>query len=320
MHSTVKIAVVLGVTLAILVGLGISYSLIRDSMSSTNTTATTATKSNKATTTMTTTITTTTTQNTQSFVPNFTFNDANALNFLQKLDTPTGLLQTFLGSNTIFLADDQALDYSALIKLGDNSLANNISSSITPYGGLYDHWNDVFVLLNQYPSSWNFSMPFNYPVATEDGYFINVTRFTTPRGSDYETYADLDLYTSMYYLHIKNYSGAITYFQIANSYWNGYGFADKPNNSSSNGYSSYKLALYLLAYKAIIEDPNTASQISSSTSINLTITQVAEIMSKLQGTDGGVFTNYEISNDGSISIKSGTYENGETTSLFVLAE
>jgi hypothetical protein len=42
-------------------------------------------------------------------------------------------------------------------------------------------------------------------------------------------------------------------------------------------------------------------------------------MSKLQGSGGGVITNYTFSG-GQLVIPPDTYENGETTSLFVLAE
>lgn len=259
----------------------------------------------------------TTSQRTVDIVSSFTFNNTAAENFFQKLDTPTGMLETFSGSKTIFLADDQALDYSALIKLGNYSLANNISSSIASYGGLYGYWNDVFVFLNQYPSSWNFSMPYNYPVTVLDGYNVNVTRFTTAEGSDYKTYADLDFYTSMYFLHTNNYSGAISYFKIANSYWDGYGIADKPNNGSANGYTSYKLAIDLIVYEALMANPNTEAQIVS---YNSTMTQVQSMMSKLQQSDGGVISNYEVLNGGQIQIAPGTYSNGETTSLFVLAK
>ncbi len=50
-----------------------------------------------------------------------------------------------------------------------------------------------------------------------------------------------------------------------------------------------------------------------------TMNQVQTVMSELQRNDGGVLTNYLIVNE-AIQIPPNTFENGETTSLFVLAE
>lgn len=44
------------------------------------------------------------------------------------------------------------------------------------------------------------------------------------------------------------------------------------------------------------------------------------MMSRLQEKDGSVITNYEIPYNGEPYAVADTYENGETTSLFVLAE
>ncbi len=63
-------------------------------------------------------------------------------------------------------------------------------------------------------------------------------------------------------------------------------------------------------------NPNTEVEIAP---YNSTISQVVSIMSKLQVSDGRVVTNYEVVN-GAILIPPNTHENGETTSLFVLAE
>jgi biopolymer transport protein ExbD len=245
------------------------------------------------------------------------FNGTNAKLFLESLDTQLGLLETFKESNQIFVAGDQALDYNALVKLGNQSLADNISSSLSSYGGLYSYWNAVFVVMNVFPSSWNFSFPVDYHLTNEEGYSIMVTRFTQPGSlNDYAAYADLELYYSLYSLHAKNYSQAVSAFETANSMWDGYGFADKAYNSSANGYDSYKLAVDLIAFKALLANPNTEANISS---YNTTISEVRGIMSILQASNGGVITNYESVN-GTIVIPPNTFENGETTSLFVLAE
>lgn len=279
-------------------------------------------------------------------VSNFTFNNTNADKFFHSLSTPTGLLQTYVGSKTIYLSDDQALDYAALLKLGDESLANRINSSIISYGGFfgsfnssissYGYWNGAFVILGLYPNaslSWNMysGMDQSYgpskngaappaPLSwanSSKGYNIEVTFWGGPMGNGYKNYADLELYYSLYLLHAGDYFGAVNAFKIANSYWDGHGFADNDYKSSPNGYASYKLAVDLIVFKALM---NNASTVSSVSSYNSTITQVESMMSKLQGSDGGVISNYEMVN-GELNItQSGTYENGESTSLFVLAE
>ena len=255
--------------------------------------------------------------NSTSAASSFTFNDSRALSFLESLKTRTRLLETFAGSNTTYLADDQALDYAALMKLGDYSMANNISSSMNPYGGLYGHWNAVFVLLNQFPSAWNFSFPQDYFLGNNSGYSVWVTRFTQQGSAqDYTAYSDLELYYSFFLLHTGEYSGAINAFSTANSHWDGRGFADKAYNYSSNGYDSYKLAVDLIVFKALMTNPNTEGAIVS---YNSTLTQVQSVMSNLQGGDGGVISNYDFLN-GAIKIAANTYENGETTSLFILAQ
>jgi biopolymer transport protein ExbD len=254
-------------------------------------------------------------------ISSFTFNNSAAINFFEKLDTPTGLLETFVGSKTIFLSDDQALDYSALIKLGDSPLAQNITTSISSNGGLYQYWNAVFALLGQFPSSnqWDWSGSGNYKLTNASGYEIWSTIFNGT-GMDivqYEQYADLALYYSYYCLKTNQYASAWSAFEIANSYWNGNGFVDRAY-LASQGYDSYKLAIDLFVFKALMANPNTEARIAS---YNSTITQVQAIMSKLQGSDGGVATNYQVTSNGNIAINlSGVYENGETTSLFVLAK
>jgi hypothetical protein len=248
----------------------------------------------------------------------FSFNNTNARQFLESLDTPLGLLETYKGSHQIYIADDQALDYAALNKLGNQSLAQNISLSAKSYFGLYAYWNAIFVILNHFPSNWNFSFPKNYSLGTSGNFSISVTRFTqNGTHNDYVNYTDLLLYYSLDMLHAGQYNIAVDSFANANKYWNGYGFLDEPYNLSSvKEYTSYKLAVDLIVYKALMANSNTESQ---TVIYNSTLAQVQNIMSKLQGSDGGVITNYQIVN-GVIQIPRNTFENGETTSLFVLAE
>ena len=97
--------------------------------------------------------------------------------------------------------------------------------------------------------------------------------------------------------------------------WDGRGFADRAFQAS-NEYTSFKLALDLIAFKALMNNSQTEGSVVG---YNPTLNQVQSVMSKLQGSDGGVFTNYLITN-GQVVVPSNTYRNGETTSLFVLAE
>lgn len=273
---------------------------------------------------------------------NFTFSNPAAIRFFQNLSTPTGLLREYVNSNTIYLSDDQQLDYAALMKLGDVSLADKINSTMQVvlggrYGAFsstecsYGNWNGVDVVLGMYMQipcdqnfTWNTHSGFVVPAGSSNrnlpnstGYVVEETLWGGQMGSDYTQYADLDLYYCLNQLHYGNYVDAVKAFENVNSMWDGHGFADMAYQTSSpKEYTSYKLALDLIAFKALMNNSYTEGSIVSYTSA---INQVQTVMSKLQGSDGGVITNYEIVN-GQPVVPAGTFENGETTSLFVLAE
>lgn len=267
----------------------------------------------------------------------FTFDNEAAVRFYNTLRTRTGLLSVIPDSSTIYVADDQQLDYAALSKLGDSSLADGMNETmLKSYGGLYGsydpasctlgYWNGADVAAGAYlpipcgGTSWNLlsgnqSIVPNSTLANSTGYTLLATLWTGSVGSDYVSYADLDLYYCLNQLHYGDYSSAVNAFMKANSYWNGQGFADKAYNRSGE-YDSYKLALDLIAFRALMNDPHTEGSVAS---YNSTLNQVQGIMSKLQGIDGGVFTDYQFVS-AQLVIPNNTYENGETTSLFVLAE
>ncbi len=269
----------------------------------------------------------------------FSFSDRNATAFFESLSTPSGLLRVYPGSNTIYLSDDQQLDQAALTKLGDISLAGKINATMEAvlgglYGGFnttscsYGYWNGVDVVLGAYMpvpcqgSEWNMysgkdvSLGQNYsPLPNNGGFVVKETEWGGPMGSGYTQYADLELYYCINLLHYGDYADAVAAFQHANSFWNGQGFADQAYNQSE-GYTSYKLALDLIAFKALMNNSHTEASVVS---YNSTLNQVQGIMSQLQGSEGGVITNYLFVN-GQVVIPPNTYENGETTSLFVLAE
>jgi hypothetical protein len=269
----------------------------------------------------------------------FSFNNQKALNFFQNLSTPTGLLMEYPNSHTIYLSDDQQLDYAALTTLNDSSLAIEISSALqVSLGGLYGsfnpsncyygNWNGVDVVLGMYmqiPCSgeWNLYSGFDEPVSpntnvpNSSGYKVDETVWGGQMGNDYTQYVDLELYYAINQLHYGNCLDAVYAFEHANSFWNGQGFADQAYQSSPNGYTSYKLALDVMAFRLLMNNSNTEGSVASYTS---TINQVQTVMSALQGKDGGVPTNYLSVVNGNATISAGTYENGESTSLFVLAE
>lgn len=268
---------------------------------------------------------------------NFSFSDSAALSFLENLSTPSGLLETFPSSQVIYLSDDQQLDYAAILKLGDVSGAELINSTMQAYGGLFGNfsdskcilgnWNGVDVVIGKFVPIPCMSLRWNLfsghdisanssKLPNSSGYQISQTLWNGSMGSDYVQYADLEVYYCLNELQFRNYSEAIGAFQTANSYWDGNGFADVVyKDNTSNGYASYKLALDLIAFDALMNNPQTESAVVSYASI---LGQVQSVMSKLQSTNGGVTTNYQVMN-GQILIPRDTYENGETTSLFVLA-
>lgn len=267
----------------------------------------------------------------------FAFNNQTATSFYNLLETKTGLLSVVPNSSVIYMADDQQLDYAALQKLGDSSLADEINQTMLgSYRGLFGsynpasctlgYWNGVDVVMGAYfpipcnGSSWNLLIGNDVTVPSSTltnstGYTLVATRWTGSVGSDYVSYADLDLYYSLNELHYGDYTNAVNAFEKANSFWNGQGFADRAYNHSGE-YDSYKLALDLIAFRALMNDSHTEASVVS---YNSTLNMVQSVMSRLQGGDGGVVTNYLIVN-GQVTVPLNAFENGETTSLFVLAE
>lgn len=123
-------------------------------------------------------------------------------------------------------------------------------------------------------------------------------------------YADLEMYYAAYNMQVKNYATAEDAFISANSLWNGLGFVDKAYTST---YASYKLALDLIVWE-MMDNTNQTKQFA--TQYTPVLNQVASIFLALQGSDGGVYTDYVVTNG---LVQHAGQENGETTSLFILA-
>ena len=300
--------------------------LTETSHSTTTVTAPTVTSFDTITTTLT--FTTSVTVNRTITETAFLLNETLALSFYSKLAVKTGsgvLLQVFPGCQTIYLADDQALDYYALESIFNStgnpaasSEAQGINASISAWGGLYKYWNPIFVAAGEYPSTWTIENGVDAQigsiVSAGQNYSVMATIFSPNPNFNYQNYSDMDLYASLWNLHAGNYTAAENAFLTAQSFWTGYGFADQA--FSNELYASYKLALDLIAWKSLEANPNTSAFANNYVS---EMGNVASIMSLLQNTDGGVWTNYKIDN-GQIIFGSGvSLENGETTSLFVIA-
>jgi hypothetical protein len=169
----------------------------------------------------------------------------------------------------------------------------------------------VFVLFGHYPTPWNFSSGNDITIGTSGVYTIRSTIFNGVIGPvSTSHYADLEMYYAMYNMQVKNYAAAEDAFISTNSLWNGLGIADKAYTTT---YASYKLALDLVVWEMM---ENTTQTKQFATQYTPVLSQVASIFSALQGSDGGVYTDYVVTNG---LVQHAGQENGETTSLFVLA-
>ncbi|QPG48604.1 hypothetical protein AB1303_14870 [Saccharolobus solfataricus] len=209
------------------------------------------------------------------------------------------LFKEYPYSDTYFVESDNLLASIALKYLNlSYPVFNNIKDNLTlsPY----------LVLMNIHNFSWIFRNPINDEIWKN----IYITNFTnTSRGylSWYE-FADLAFLYSIYLMENGN-STAMQIFSIAmKNFWNGYGFVDE---AFKGEYSSYKLALAIIAWKYIYAYNKTFALKYSND-----IEEMYKIASHLQSAIGGYFTCYMVIN-GTI-IPQGNV-NTETTSLFVIA-
>ncbi|QXJ30906.1 hypothetical protein [Saccharolobus shibatae] len=250
----------------------------------------------------------------------FSFNLEKALNFYESLNTSLGLLREYPGSHTIWLADDQALDYNALMLIYNithnvtaKTLAQQILFAIKPYGGLYKYYNSVFEIFGIYPNTIIPQSGVIITIGNIDNYTLNATLFNHTI-SNYYDYADLLAYRVLLWLHLGNYSGAEENFISLVKMWNGIGFNDSAYYNDT--YQSYKLALFLIVWRALELNPHTC--LLAIKYVNMA-REVSGMMSLLQSSQGGVWTSYKYVNG---KIEYGyniSSMNGETTSLFVIA-
>jgi hypothetical protein len=220
----------------------------------------------------------------------FSFNETSAVGFYNQLSTITGLERDYPGSNTIWLSDDQALDYHALLNIynsihdGDAlKLANQINSSIVQWGGFYKYWNPVFEVIGSYPNNTQVMCGNETTIGASQGYTIKATVFKPCPGFQYPFFADQLSYRVLLDLHSQNYTGARSEFGTLSKMWNGHGFADEPfRNHTLGSYGicqSYKLATYVIAWTALDQTANTTQFAQSYLS---TVKHVASIMARLR--------------------------------------
>jgi hypothetical protein len=255
----------------------------------------------------------------------FLFDEIRALDFYVQLNTSIGLETDYPVSHTVWLSDDQALDYNALLDIYNSThddsvlkMAQNISSSIPQWGGFYRYWNPVFEIIGHYPNSTQVVCGTPQTVGNSEGYIINATVFNQCPGFQYWLFADQLAYRVLLDLHSQNYTLAESDFTKLNITWDGSGFADQAFNGT---YQSFKLATYLIAWKSLNQTANTRPFVAG---YLLTVGSVTNIMSQLQsngssGWAGGVWTGYRVSDRQLEYGPSISLENGETTSLFILA-
>jgi hypothetical protein len=272
----------------------------------------------------------------------FSFNERNALAYFKLLNTTTGLLRDYQNDSRIFVADDQALDYYALMDLyasnGDASaltLANQINTSSQSYGGLFRYWNPVFTLFGHYPSAkhWNVTTGYNKNFTAGGGYSIEATIFPTNATHPIEIkqYADVGLYDALWNIVVANVTGsegnltnAAAIFNEIQTECTNYGCTDAGYFSagvpSTVVYSSYKIALDLIVYKELLASGSFSS--INTAQVNETINRLIYVANQLQAPDGGVYTQFNAYGELIVpfGLGSNSSENGETTSLFLLAD
>ena len=257
----------------------------------------------------------------------FSFNEALAVSFYSQLSTSTGLEEEYPGSHTIWLADDQALDYYALLSTYNSThdsdalrLAQEISGSIAQWGGFYKYWNPALEVIGSYANTTEDVCGTDQTIGVSQGYTVKAVVFNSCPGFQYSLFADLLAYHVLLDLHGQDCGGAESEFSTLSSMWDGHGFVDEPFQSE-HIYQSYKLAAYVIVWKVLNQNPSTRQFAQSYVS---TVNDAAGIMSSLQsngssGWAGGVWTGYRFSNGHLVYGNGVSLENGETTSFFVLA-
>jgi|BEDMetMinimDraft_2_1075160.scaffolds.fasta_scaffold03115_1 hypothetical protein len=250
----------------------------------------------------------------------FSLNLTSVAFYYLALQTPSGLEKEYPNSHVIYLADDQALDYFALIKLYNLtrfglalSITQKILNASKAYGGLFKYWNPVFEVLGVYPTTTIPMSGVDHRIGSLDGYTLMATIFRPNPSFDYYSYADQLAYRTLLEVHLGNYSQAEVLFENLSKMWNGKGFVDKAFNGV---YQSYKLADYVIVWRVLASNAHTCQFAKKYLTI---VHRITSIMSVLQSYSGGVWTGYKWVNQTMVYGTNISLTNGETTSLFVIS-
>lgn len=124
-------------------------------------------------------------------------------------------------------------------------LANKVKAFLEKYK--VDFYNYYQILLGR-----NFTLPLttveHVKISTVNGIEIHYVKRTMNKIHDYDEYADLLAYSTLYYLTQGDVGNAIIDLVKLNSLFDGIGFRDK---AYSGEYETYKIALAVLVFKAI---------------------------------------------------------------------
>jgi hypothetical protein len=211
--------------------------------------------------------------------------------------------------NTVWLTNDNFIVCVVLSKVG-SSRADTIKQKLDFYGitgnGKVELFNDTRV--------GAFRTSNYYTVTTVGNYTIKEEVDNGTVMFDFAQYADLAFLWSKNLLLQGNVTGALDYFNIGMSMWNGTGFLDKAfNTSSPKEFDTYKVGLALWMAKQLNQTTN--GGLYQYTSFNVSyFTKMENIIWTVQDpTNGGIHTGYT-----STFGTAGSDTNVETTAICLL--
>jgi len=231
----------------------------------------------------------------------------NAINYLNNvMFVPSVGLDKeapLIANSTVWL-NDNFMAYTVLSKLG-SSRADTLRESLDSYGFKGNGEVELFNNTTVEP----FRTANNYTVATVGNYTIKEQVLNGSLMPDFAQYADLAFLWSDNLLLQGNLTGALNYFTMGMSMWNGTGFLDKAFNSSQ-GFDTYKVGLALWMAKQLNQTLNGA--LYSVTDFSASdYAKMENITWTMQDpTNGGIYTEYT-----STFGTAGSDTNVETTSI-----
>jgi len=215
--------------------------------------------------------------------------------FLASLFDPTvNLLPEFRGSKTYWLFHDNYLAARMLANTRPE-LSRQIDAALVKFG--VTNSGKIEIVFNQARQPLPFRAYQLTNVAVIDGKRIRTEALTTNLLKGWEQYADLLLLASIAQARSAP-QDARRNFDRAAAMWDGHGFSDRAAKAMGI-YSTYKLALYLIAAARLKLEPPHAQV-------------VLDRLLSLQGQDGGWITDYKEDQPAGLA-------NVETTCLALLA-